>query len=225
LNDFIRNKKCPEVVKAARQEQYNREYKNATAVQANNPAMNRSEKEMFFVRDAEKAVSLLENLKINELDNEETQLYITTVHGMKSALANVDEKEFSDIASRLEQAGKDQDLAVMSNETPAFVSALQSLIEKFKPAGKNGITSIPGENSISEENQAFLREKLHDIKIACAAYDKKAVKAVLKEISQKTWSKHIDTVLEDISVHILHTEFDEAAIVAKNAVENLLYHP
>jgi CheY-like chemotaxis protein len=215
LNDFIRNKQPPEVIEAARIEQYEKEYKKRNVMQGNISKTDTYEKEMFFIRDAENAINVLSSGNFNTPDDEEIYSYITTVHGMKSALANIGEKELSVIANMLEQAGIERNLAVISSETPTFINALQSLIVELRPDSEEDVT-------ISEENQAHLLEKLHEIKTACAESDKKTVKAALNELRQKKWPKHIKTVFEKIAVHILHTEFDEAAAVAKNAAEDLL---
>jgi len=200
LNDFIRNKKPPEVINAARQE-HNENVQQAAKI---------FDIRMFFVRDAENAVSVLTDFhgRINTLNDDEMQLYTTVVHGIKSALANIDENELSAAAGRLEQAGGERNLAVMSDETPAFISALQSLIAKQQPAGGSPVPL---------GDHAYLHEKLQDIKTACAGYDKKAAKTALKELRQKTWSKDINTVLEEIAVFILHSEFNEAASAVEKA--------
>jgi PAS domain S-box-containing protein len=213
LNDFIRNKKPPEVVEAARMEQNekNKKGKNPTA----QGTANASEVEKFFVGDAKSAVNTLENLvpKIGNLNDEEAQLYNTTIHGIKSALANIGENELSGIALRLEQAGKDRDIGVMSNETPALVKALKILIEKLKPA--EGINDLP----FSGEDLSFLCEKLLEIKDASIKFDKIAAKAALNDLRQKTWPDRITAVFDDIATHLLHSDFDKAADTAEKTAK------
>jgi CheY-like chemotaxis protein len=212
LNDFIRNSKPPEVIEAARREQLEKELKKSRTMLNNNSNMSHSDKEIFFRKDAENAINVLGDLysKFNSLDDEEIQFFITTVHGMKSALSNVDENELSAAASRLEQAGETRNFAVLSDETPVFINALQSLIMKLEPAE---------DVTVSPEDQTYLLGKLRDIKTACAGYDSKAIKTTLKELRQNTWPKEINTVLEEITMHVLHSKFDKAAYAVERVLD------
>jgi CheY-like chemotaxis protein len=216
LNDFIRNKKSPEVINAARQE-HHENVQQGTKI---------SEIRMFFIRDAENAVSILTDFydRIDTLSDDEIHLYTTVVHGMKSALANIGEKDLSLVALKLEKAGDSRNLAVLSGETISFINELRSLIEKLKLEEENNAAENYGDgqasdiNLIPEIHRTFLLEKLNEIKTACVEFDKKAAKAVLKELKQKTWPKHINNVLNIIVVNILHSELDEAAALAEKTV-------
>jgi CheY-like chemotaxis protein len=208
LNDFIRNKQSIDTVEAAR-----REHENSRI----------SDLKVFFIRDAENAVDVLGKYSANKFYNMDFELYTTTVHGMKSALANFGEKELSGAALKLEQAGEKRDMAIISGETPVFIDALQLLLKKLKPSEQENAGGVESsdEKLLSEETRIFLCEKLNEIKIACAGYDKKIAKKALHEIKLKTWPAHINSVLDDITVHILHSEFDEAAAVAERIKTNL----
>ena len=131
LKDFIRDKQPPEVLEAARQEQLQ---KNARANK--NPAGKKkklSELEEIFLIDAGNAVNILEGLyaRINELSEKDMELYRVTVHGSKSALNNIGETDLSETARKLELAAKENDTAVLSKETPAFISELKAVIDKL----------------------------------------------------------------------------------------------
>jgi len=212
LNDFIRNKKSPEIIEAARLEQRNKKLaNNITKI---------SELERFFVRDAGNAVKILEGMYPNLFNPEDSaiELFIVTVHGMKSALANIGETEYSNIANILEQAGRDKNFDVISNETPALIYALKSLIMKLKPA-EDGEAFAPVPPS--EEDKAYLREKLLSIKSACTVFNKKAAKTALNDLRCKEWPGSINTVLEKLSVLLLHSEFKETAETAENYLSGL----
>jgi len=131
LKDFIRDKQPPEVIEAARREQ---QQKSARVKES--PADKKkelSELEEIFLIDAGNAVNLLEGLyaKINELGEKDMELYRVTVHGSKNALNNIGETKLSETARKLEMAAKENDVAVLSNETPAFIDALKSVIDKL----------------------------------------------------------------------------------------------
>ena len=206
LNEFIRNRKPPEVVEAARREMdTSNTYDDVTAQSL----------QKIIALDAKNAIKVLENLneKIRDLNDADISLYITTVHGMKSALANIKENELSDFALKLEKAGNERNFDIMSNETSAFINALQSLVKKLT-------LCEDGDNmEITDEDMVFLREKLIEIKAACAVFDKRAVKTAMNDLKQKTWSSRINPVLDDITLHILHSAFKKAADAAENCLQ------
>ena len=208
LNEYIRNTKPPEVVELARQAQREKEQKCVADNTQN--ITNESELKLFFVLDAKNAISILERLRtrIHDLDDEEIESYTITVHGMKSALVNVGEKRLAEIAYKLERAGKERNLTVMSNETPAFMGAIQSLITKFKP------TEESRDVEISDEGLAFLREKLLGIRAACEEFNINSANAALEQLKQKRWPNHVNNTLDVIAAHLLHSAFDEAAEAA-----------
>jgi len=127
---------------------------------------------------------------------------------MKSALANIGETKLSDTALKLEQAGREQNIAVITAETPAFMDALRLLIDKYKPAGNDDIIEV------SDDDMVYLRNKLLDIKTACQTFDITAAKDALGSLRQKTWPRYINGMLDEISVHLLHSAFKKAADAA-----------
>jgi len=88
-----------------------------------------------FVQDVTKASSVLEGMvgKQGVYADEDIRLYTITVHAIKSALANVGESEFSSIAAKLEQAGRNNDTAIIKSETPAFLNRLRAVALKLAP--------------------------------------------------------------------------------------------
>ena len=215
LNEFIRNRKPQEVIEAARCIPVKNKIKLYGI-------------ENFFVRDAENTVNILENIDIEKLsvlkddtsdpsDNKtrDPQLasFITTVHGIKSALSNIGEKELSNLAFKLEKAGETGNINFMENETPGFINALKSLIIKYKPAEDKNES---GEQVIPKEEMDFLYIKLNEIKEACTVYDKKAAKDALNDIRKKMWPGNVNQILNDITIHLLHSEFPETEQVIED---------
>jgi PAS domain S-box-containing protein len=156
----------------------------------------------IFIRDAEKAASVLQSYETDNL-----QMYIISVHALKSALANIGETKLSGFARELETAGKDRNIDFISKETSAFLSELQAVVDKLKP----GNAEHAGE--VSNEDLAYLRKMLLAIKDACAAYNINAATAALKELKQKSWPNPYGELLDAISAHLLQGDFDEAKAV------------
>jgi CheY-like chemotaxis protein len=204
LNEFIRNRKPPEVVEAAR-----RERKLAQL----SPISVSDELAMVAAQDIKNALAVIEDIlpKISVPGETSLPLFTTTVHGIKSALANIGKAKLSSIALRLEQAGNSGDTSVILTETPIFIDLLRSLAEEFK-SDETG-----SETELSHDDINLLQARLADIEKACEHFDVKTAKASLAELRQKGWPRVISETLEGISVCLLRGEFKKVA----SAVEKL----
>jgi signal transduction histidine kinase/DNA-binding response OmpR family regulator len=167
----------------------------------------------IFARDAEKAVSTLEDCMSRGFGNEEDiHMYVINVHAMKSALANIGEKELSAVALKLEQAGREKNINVMLEETNDFLDKLRLIINNIKPKEEENIEN-------TESDFVYLSEKLKVIKKACTEFDKKTAKNALGELREKTWSNEIKKMINSISEHLLHSEFDNASAIADKYIK------
>jgi len=205
LVEYIKNRKSQEEIENARR------VSNAERAAMQREAWNKEDTKAFriidfFVRDAESAIKVLEKINI---DDSEIDSYITAVHGIKSALANIGEKEFSLIASKLEHAGRQHNFELLKNATPAFVNTLKNLVINFKSFDDIQHDDVSNNDSNLEINQSLLNEKFTEIKNACAEYDKKTAKTALDVLKKEKWTSEIKKILHDISVHLLHSEFKE----------------
>jgi len=209
LNEYIRNKKPHDVVQDARRMQIEREKILVSGDNVMSQKIIKTyEVKKFFIRDAQNAINILENLDMSDLDNSQLKSFIITIHGMKSALANIDEGALSAAALKLENAGKDRNLNLLSNETPVFLDALKSIIAKFKPAEDfSGVKA-------SDDDMFYLREKMRIIKDECLVLNKPAVKSAMNDLRGRTWPLDIGNVLDDIAVSLLHSDFKKAAELA-----------
>jgi CheY-like chemotaxis protein len=205
VKSFIRDKQPHDVIEAARHEQRKKEIETSDA----------REVEKFFVLDAEKAIKVIDEVfpKLNASDTAAIELYTTAVHGIKSALANIGETELSGVALRLEQAGREKELAVITEKTQAFTDALRVLIDKYKPSDDDKTTEI------SSEDKVYLKDKLLEIKQASEKFDIIAARNALHDLQHKTWPHHINKTIDEISVHLLHSAFTKAAAAAENTVK------
>jgi len=215
LNRLIRDKYPPDIVETARRQKDNLEKHSAVRRQQMSES---AELAGVFVRDAENAVMTLEGISKNNFRrNDDIQLYITTIHAVKSALANIGESKLSDMAYKLEQAGRERNTGVMIAETPEFLKALRAVIEKNK---LNDEENSNAADEDSDEASAFLQEKLIIIQTACAEYNKRTAKEALSGLKQKKWSRRIGKLLDTISGHLLHGDFEDAAAIAGNFIHD-----
>jgi HPt (histidine-containing phosphotransfer) domain-containing protein len=171
----------------------------------------------FFVLDAKGGVKVLKDLqaKIDSLGAADFLLYATTVHGLKSALANIGEAKLSEFAFELEKAGRTRNLDAVIDKTPAFIRKLESLIEKLKP--KETGEAAPA----SRDDLLDLKEKLREFRTACRAFNKKAAESVLADLKLKTWPQEINDALNEISVGLLRGEYKKVLSMAEKITEAL----
>jgi len=203
LNKMIRDKQSSEVLEEARKQ------KNSLyAAGSHNIAVDQQLAE-FFVRDAQKAVNILTALCENKCRrSDDISIFIINIHAMKSALANVGESELSNKASELEQAGRENNIQLILASLPEFLESLKEVIEKLKPYDE-------AEDETGEVDFTYLQEKLEEIRNACSAFNKKAAKDALAGLKQKPWPPAIRDKLSAIAERLLHSEFDEAAAIAR----------
>jgi len=208
LNRLIRDKQSPETLEAARR-QKNMLY----AAGGHNIAIEPQLAE-FFVRDAKKAVAVLSAICENSCRRaDDIPVFIINIHAMKSALSNVGESELSASASKLEQAGRDNNVNLILLALPNFIESLNAVIEKLQP-GEDDIHDH--ENTAVNSDKEYLHEKLQVIIEACVSFNKKRAKDALADLKQKTWPRPIKDQLSEIANHLLHTEFDYVASIAGN---------
>jgi len=135
LNRLIRDKQPKDVIEAVRTEM--NQTKQATTSNRGTAAILCDEMTEAVLYDIESAVRVLNGLLSKHvalgLSDSDMKLYATTVHGIKSALSNINETELSAAAFELEKLGDDNRVDEILSETPAFVDALNALCEKLRP--------------------------------------------------------------------------------------------
>jgi PAS domain S-box-containing protein len=214
LNKLVRDSHPHEVVEAARQQMLR--IKMRKSARETHPVSD-PELSAIFALDAERALARLESIHAYAYRRaDDIRLFVIDVHAMKSALANVGETELSAAAFRLEQAGRVEDVAVMMSETPAFMEALRKVIEKNR--AKKDDDDAADEDS--EYTRVYLGEKLLAIQKACEDYDEKTADTALAELKQKKLPRSVRELLDTIAGHLLHSDFEEAASLAKDYTEN-----
>ena len=218
LNKLIRDKYPADVVKAARKQ---KALMDSSGGQKNFVGPDLAE---IFVRDAQKAAAVMEEVYSNKCGSDyDLSTFIITVHAMKSALANIGETALSVEAANLEQAGRENNIKLILSQTPSFLEKLRSIIKKLESAFVTTKEYADESANITDDNYSgdiqYLREKLLAVKNACALYDKKTAKDNLAEV--KTWSKYFNERLSAMSVHLLHSEFDEAVKFIEEYVTQL----
>lgn len=99
----------------------------------------------MVVQDVHKAITTLEMIhgKCIPYGDNDIKTFTITVHGMKGLFATIGEAELSANAARLEKAAHEKDIAIMSEETEAFIARLRNITKKFKPEYKTVMPKSP----------------------------------------------------------------------------------
>ena len=209
LNKYVRDKQPQDILDEAR-----RQKNSLYAMGGQGIAIDHQLAE-FFVRDAEKAVNILETICENNCRRaDDLPIFIINIHAMKSALANVGEKDLSKDAMHLEQSGREQNIKLIISQLPEFLVKLKGVIDRLKPQEEQDEFE-DSENMDDFPDKPFLQEKLLIIQASCASMDKKAAKEAVMALKQRSWPRPVKDMLSTISEHLLHSEFEEAAAIAR----------
>ena len=214
LNKYIRDKQPPEVIEATRRQAALK--KGPASRNASNPALDPRFAEIF-VRDANKSIKALEAMceKKGTLSEEDIRTCIIHVHGMKSALANIGKMEHSIAALKLEISGRTGDTEAFASALPVFLDSLLALVKELTPK-KSKET-----NAAVNEDQSFLHEKLLEIKTLCEEYDETTIDRLITELRGKTWTEPTNELLNEAAGLLLHSDFEEIAVLIDKFLENV----
>ena len=199
LKTWIRDKAPPEVVEKAKQEQGT---DKDIIPQAKTDLLG------VFAKDTKKFLPAIESTleNISKATDEDLRGFTIKVHAMKSALANINEKEASNLAAELEKAGKEQNKNKIEAETPAFLAKLKDIIAKIDEGADQGADA--------DENPAYLKEQLQIISVACEVYDVESIETALENLKKMRWTKETNILLDKISEYILFSDFEAASKIS-----------
>jgi len=205
LNKFVRDKYPQEASKCKNTE-------NIKSTTSNSNLQIDPKLLKIVCKDAQKAIETLHETQTCG----NIKLFTTTAHAMKSALANIGEKEMSAEALKLENAGRNNDTKFIADNTNNFINSLLTLIDK--------LSSKKDENKKSDEGISeditYLTEQITKIKNACENYDDSTAYTALDLLKRKQWKKETTATLEEIHDSLfLHSDFDKATELANKIVQ------
>ena len=200
LTKLVRDKQPPDVIEAARLQKSDEPDSGDEQLRENALLL------QSFMRDARKTIALLHDLFQNpDFENEGVlQKFTATVHGIKSALANIGESELSGVAFKLEQAGRTRNIEFIEASASEFLKDLCELAERLDPQQDD-------EAGVDEDIEA-LRDRLLAIQGMCADYNRKGAMELLVDV--KGCSKKTRAIFDSIREYVHHSDFDEAESAA-----------
>ena len=193
LKTWVRDKAPPEVVEKAKQEQ---------GTSKDIIPQSRTDLLGIFAKDTKKFLPAIESTleNIAKATDEDLRGFTIKVHAMKSALANINEKETSNLAAELEKSGKEQNKNKIEAEAPAFIAKLKDIIAKIDEGADQGADT--------DENPAYLKEQLQIISVACEVYDVESIETALESLKKMKWTKETREFIDKISEYILFSDFE-----------------
>ncbi|MCL1844827.1 MAG: ATP-binding protein [Defluviitaleaceae bacterium] len=200
LMKHIRDKQSPEIVAQAREAKASRMSENINELS--------SELISSFVRDAKKAIGIMENSDVN--DPVSLKSYIIQVHSMKSALNNVKRTDLSNRARVLEQAARRNEIDTITEATPQFIKQVYEVIKTLEASLRGN--APPAEDAA--EDKTVLKNRLRFIADACEVFDIDSAKDALAELGQINFSAQTKASIREVYDLVSVSEFDEAAELA-----------
>ncbi|MDR3205244.1 MAG: response regulator [Deltaproteobacteria bacterium] len=187
-----------------------------------------------FLSDSETILAKLKEIERNPPDNLRLEQLYQAAHAVKSALANIGGQGLAQQAAKLEHAAKDGDSSALTDgRLTEFSRQLENLTELIyqlenhqKPLSKVDEEKPTIEKPVAKplpekiELEAFSPEKLEfkKLKMAIKAYDLSKADQLIEKLSS-TADIHIKNALEEVSLKILISDFDQAVKIID---ENLL---
>jgi len=199
LNRFIRDKQPPEVIEEARKA------KNGIEFSAMIEQKNNSQLQSSFIKDAKKTMALLEKiLKTDGLKTEDNLRKVSiSIHGIKSSLWNIGEKQLSERAQKMETLAREGGISLDKADIVQFQEDLCLLLEKL---------DVIKEMDEEVEDIEEVRKMLITVKGVCDDYDRKSVLDILDRVGK--YSIETRKVIDSIKESVLHSEFEVAGNTA-----------
>ena len=153
------------------------------------------------------------------LESGNTRLYTVHVHALKSASANIGAVELSRSANALEIAGEREDLDYIKSHNPAFIAALEMILDRISAVLAMYKESRGALNASRDTGQII--HELVTLRDAIENMDAGAMNESVETLQDITQNDDIAGIIESISGKILIAEYDEAAASVKSLLETL----
>jgi len=167
-----------------------------------------------FFQDTESRLDMLEFIN----DEDKLKPFITFVHGLKCALANIGAKKLSEAAANLESAGRDGDIYAIQGGVYQFREGLAALLEHIRQAMPNLLENTGDD---VETDDAGLYTCLMELHPALDAFDTDGMDKALNKLKTLKLATEAKAKVADIADHILVGDF-EAASEATNSLLSVL---
>ena len=135
--------------------------------------------------------------------------FVIEVHAVKSSSAGVGATELSELARRLELAGKEGDLLFIDANMPRFTEACEKMIRALET-----FFAVDGQTLEEAEYTVLEEQWMRDIRQACADMDSLKAAEMLREIRKWKFSDSAEQFLKKLEDYVEQYDYDEAVALA-----------
>jgi len=143
---------------------------------------------------------------------EDTGLYATYTHALKSASGSIGATKISNFAKALEIAGKNEDIEYIKNNNGIFLTELKALLDNI------GAVLEAKRKPEAITNTALLKDGVKKLKDALNNLDMAEIDKCVSGLQAEQWDDKTNSALEDIMNQILISEYDIALDLADRLI-------
>ena len=140
------------------------------------------------------------------LDTADLRLFTIHVHALKSASANIGAEGLSEAARVLEEAGKEENVALVRSKSPHFLADLDALL--------NSINAVLSKTNEEEQNIAVdmeaLKGELCRLKEAIVSFDSRSIRKGTDYVRKYTFVADIGATIDSVLQNLLIGDYDRA---------------
>ncbi len=241
LDRVLRTWLPKELIKAPTEDEFNTEDKRKTAVQSEeNPALFDSKTGLFYTGGDEEAYLEILEMYVNKAKPKQDYIqklfeekswknYVIEVHSLKSTSLTIGSKPLSELAKKLELAGKSENYRLIEENHASMIELYEKVakiaseyILQKKPAQSEPSNADASQENLTEISVDEVDNYVREISAACENFDGDAAIEVCKKIYGKSCGgidlKPLFNAVEELAEDF---EYEEAQRQAEKILENL----
>jgi len=152
------------------------------------------------------------------LETNNISMYITTVHALKSASANIGANDVSGMAAALEMAAIKEDMDFVNENNAPFLVAFEKLLENISTELSNHSINSGKSGKVMDEKE--YKGFLEQLKTALESFDIDVTNQSIDTLLHSVLPDDAMASVREISKHILIVEYDEAIEIIDKLLGN-----
>ena len=157
------------------------------------------------------------NIIAESLENGNLPMYVTSIHALKSAAANIGADRLSEIAKTLEMAGEQEDFAFIEAYNGKFLASLESLLGVLKEFIPKREENKYGENRFFDREAC--KSELIKLKIALDDMEAGVINRTVGVLEKMPCSEETAAAIRTISENILVGDYEGAAALVESLLQ------
>jgi PAS domain S-box-containing protein len=153
------------------------------------------------------------------LTNDDTALYTTHVHGLKSICASIGADHLSSSAEALEEAGKKGDIEFIKANSDKFLLSLELMLKNLGRAIEE--TKAAQRDKLGPVDIKVVKETLTSLKSAIERLDLRVTDRSMESLQGLTRGSEMDAAVANIYSKILMAEYEDAIPVIEKLLGEL----